>query len=130
MRSRRCTIGLRRWSLQARSARRLPAPTASLTSPRRWPWHRKIAARRCSRSARSGRAHRVEELADLELEAIAVAGQSLRRGEYPRRGGAAPAGAAPHVAAVGGDLLSALGSPLPPARTLPPTPPLPFAPAP
>ena len=33
---------------------------------------------------RSGRAHRVEELADLELEAVRVAGQRLRRGEHLR----------------------------------------------
>jgi NADPH:quinone reductase-like Zn-dependent oxidoreductase len=35
IRSLRCTIGSRRWSRRVRSARRLPAPTVSLTSPRR-----------------------------------------------------------------------------------------------
>src|SRR5712664_714330 len=61
------------------------------------------------RSALSGGPHRVEELADFELEAIAVAGQRLCRGENLRRGRAGLAGAALHVGDVGGYLLGAVG---------------------
>jgi hypothetical protein len=50
----------------------------------------------------------VEELADLELEAVAVAGQRLRRRENLRRGRSGFAGAALHVGDVGTDLLGAL----------------------
>ena len=53
-------------------------------------------------------AHRIEELADFELEAVAVAGQRLRRGEHLRRGRAGLAGAALHVGDVGRDLHGAL----------------------
>jgi hypothetical protein len=41
----------------------------------------------------SGAAYRVEELADLKLEAVAVAGQRLRRREDLRGGAAAAVGA-------------------------------------
>ena len=56
----------------------------------------------------SGRPYRVEELADLELEAVAVAGQRLRRREHLRGGRAGLAGAALHVGDIGRDLLGAL----------------------
>src|SRR5882724_1893197 len=55
---------------------------------------------------RSGGPHRVEEFADLELEAVAVAGQC--RGENLRRGRSGFAGAALHVGDVRRDLLRAL----------------------
>src|SRR5450755_3301313 len=71
---------------------------ASLTRPRRG-----------RVSALSGRPHRIEEFADFELEAVAVAGQRLRRRENLRRGRSGLAGAALHVGDVGGDLLGALG---------------------
>src|SRR5664279_3900425 len=57
----------------------------------------------------SGGPHRIEELADLELEPVAVAGQRLRCGKNLRRGRAGLAGAALHVGDVGRDLLGALG---------------------
>src|SRR6266704_1866253 len=56
----------------------------------------------------SGGPHRVEELADFQLEAVAVAGQRLRRGENLRRGRSGFAGATLHIGDVGGDLLGAL----------------------
>src|SRR5665647_2304848 len=49
-----------------------------------------------------------EELADLELETVAVAGKRLRRRQHLRRGRAGLAGAALHVGDVGRDLLRAL----------------------
>src|SRR3979409_2473721 len=60
------------------------------------------------RSSISGRSHRVEELADFELEALAVAGQRLCRQENLRGGRTGLAGAALHVGDVGGDLLGAV----------------------
>src|SRR6266853_1088242 len=54
------------------------------------------------------RPHRIQELADFELEAVAVAGERLGRGEHLRRGRTGLAGAALHVGDVGGDLLGAL----------------------
>ena len=40
-----------------------------------------LGRRGAKSNAVSGGPHRVEELADLKLEAVAVAGQQLRRGE-------------------------------------------------
>src|SRR5882762_11604461 len=57
----------------------------------------------------SGGPHRVEELADFQLEAVAVAGQQLCRGENLRRGRSGLAGTALHVGDVRRDLLGALG---------------------
>jgi hypothetical protein len=56
----------------------------------------------------SGGPYRIEELTDLELEALAVAGQRLCRQENLRGGRTGLAGAALHVGDVGGDLLGAL----------------------
>ena len=53
-------------------------------------------------------AHRIQEPADFELEAVAVAGQRLRRRQHLRRRRAGLAGAALHVGDVGRDLLGAL----------------------
>src|SRR5258708_40011721 len=63
------------------------------------------------RQPRAGlcRPHRIQELADLELEAVAVARQRLRRRENLRGGRAALTGAAVHLAAVGGERLGARG---------------------
>src|SRR5712672_1509967 len=52
--------------------------------------------------------HRIEELADLELEAIAVTGQRLRRREHLRRSRSGLARPALHVGDVGGNLLGAV----------------------
>src|ERR1035437_24650 len=60
-------------------------------------------------SALSGRPYRVEELADLELEPVAVAGQRLRCGKNLRRGRSGLAGAALNVGDVGTHLHRALG---------------------
>src|SRR5882724_36288 len=57
----------------------------------------------------SGRAHRVEELVDLDLETVAVARQRLRGRENLGGGRAGFGGAALHVGDVGGDLLGAVG---------------------
>ena len=56
----------------------------------------------------SGGSHRLEKLADLELEAAAVAGQHLRRGQHLRGRRAGLARAALHVGDVGRDLLRAV----------------------
>src|ERR1700688_4430326 len=61
-------------------------------------------ATRTDPDRKSGRAHRVKELADLELEAVAVAGQRLRRRQHLRGGHAGVAGAALHVGDIGRDL--------------------------
>src|ERR1700682_2867865 len=73
---------------------------------------------KCGDCAASGGPNRTEEFADLELEAAAVAGQRLRRGEHWRGGRAGLAGAALHVGDVGGDLLGAVGCLLHLARNL------------
>src|SRR5438034_9106752 len=56
----------------------------------------------------SGRPDRIEELADFELEPVAVAGQRLCRRENLRGGRAGLTGAALDVGDVGGDLLGSL----------------------
>ena len=55
-----------------------------------------------------GRRHRVQEFAQLELEAVAVAGQRLGRGKDLRRSRTRLGRATLHVGDVGGDLLGAL----------------------
>src|SRR3981081_1846705 len=54
------------------------------------------------RRSRSGRAHRVQELADLELEPVAVARQRWGRGQHLRGGRSGLAGTALHVGDIGG----------------------------
>src|SRR6266478_4162870 len=61
-----------------------------------------------TRPGLSGRPYRVEELADFQLEAVAFAGQRLRRGENQRRGRSGLAGAALHVGYVRTHLRRAL----------------------
>ena len=83
-----------------------------------WLYQRILFRRQAARAGRC-RPHRrevehqaarteFEEFADLELEAVAVAGQRLRRRMNLRRGRAGLGGAALHVGDVGGDLLGAL----------------------
>src|SRR5882724_9598503 len=57
----------------------------------------------------SGRAHRVEELVDLDLETVAVTRQRLCGRENLGGGRAGLGGTALHVGDVGGDLLGAVG---------------------
>src|SRR5674476_1288131 len=88
----------------ARNASTAPRPSHAWLSP----FHRTVQNAGPSRVS-SGRPDRIEELAHLELEAVAVTGKRLRRRQYMRRGRARLAGAALHVGDVGGDLLGALG---------------------
>jgi len=53
--------------------------------------------------------YRVEELADFELEALAVTGQRLRRGEHLRRSRSGPLAPRCTSVNVGGNLLGAVG---------------------
>src|SRR5829696_6334262 len=78
-------------------------PKAALhESPRSQGRHEEPAL---DRIVRSGRPHRIEEPADLELEAVGIARQRLRCSKYLRGRRAGFAGAALHVANVGGHLL-------------------------
>ena len=97
------------WLYQRILFRRQTPPPGPVVQPGRISYAPLGRNRRPARpAALSGRPHRIEELADFELEAVAVAGQRLRRGENLRRGRAGLAGAALHVGDVGGDLLGAL----------------------
>src|SRR3954462_14749864 len=58
---------------------------------------------------RSGRPHRIEKPADLELEAIGITRQRLRRRKYLRGCRSGFAGATLHVGNVGRNLLGTLG---------------------
>ena len=61
--------------------------------------------RRAEPAERSGRAHRIEEFADLELQPVAVGRQRLRRRMNLRGGRSGLGRAVLHVGDVGGDLL-------------------------
>src|SRR6266851_5582520 len=78
-----------------------PSLVIGAAPPSRW------QARLISASL-SGRAHGVEESADLGLEAVRVARQRLRRGEHLRGCRSGFAGAALHVGDIGTHLLGAL----------------------